>query len=253
MVRKLIGIVAALLLAGIGTVVLISYVKTAEQRALAGEQTVSVLVLQEAISAGTPADQLTGSVKPERVPAKVQAAGSVEALTELDGLVAAVDLVPGEQVVAQRFVDPPTFAARGAVEVPAGLLQVTVSLSPERALGGRLKPGDTVGVLASFGDVSDEEGAESGPTTHLVLHKVLVTNVQGGVAGTASPAPGDEDPGADPSAVPGGNLLVSLALDAGSVERVVFAAEFGSLWLSDEPPDADEAGTRIQTKGTIYR
>jgi pilus assembly protein CpaB len=260
MLRKIIGIVAALLLAGVGTIVLVLYVQSAEQRALAGERTVNVLVLHEAVAAGTPAGQLAASVKPELVPAKVQAVGSVESLDELEGLVAAVELVSGEQVVAQRFVEPVTYAARAAVEIPPGLLQVTVSLSPDRALGGRITPGDTVGVLASFSDgISGEGQAAEGEdpaseaTTHLILHKVLVTNVQGGVATTTSPSPTDEEPGTDQSAVPGGSLLVSLALDAASVERVVFAAEFGSLWLSDQPADAEETGTQIQTKGRIYQ
>jgi pilus assembly protein CpaB len=259
--RRIVGAVLAVLLAAVGTFVLVLYVRGAEQRALAGEETVEVLVVSDPVARGTAVDDLAGVVRAEQVPMKVQArgsVGSVEELAEYEGQVTAVELLPGEQVTSARFIEPQDLS-RAQVDVPDGLLEVTVSLSPERAIGGQMDPGSTVAVLSSFdpfdleGAVSEEEepeeaaGASKTPnTTHIILHKVLVTNVQRDDTGTTD----DEDAG---SRAPSGNLLVTLALDAPSIERVVFTAEHGRLWLATEPGDAPEEGTRIQQRGTIYR
>jgi len=247
MTRRLIGIVAAIVLATIGTLVLVTYVRTAEDRALAGEATVEVLVVKKEIPRGTPAESLEGMVASEKIPAKVQAAGSVASLQGLEGKVASVALLPGEQIVTQRFIAP---QGLGAVEVPEGLLQVTVQLEPQRALGGQIAAGDTVGVVSSFKDGQEDDDQDPSETTHLSLHKVLVTRVQS-ADGTGA-APNGEQPQGE-AAAPAGNLLITLAVDAPSVERIVFAAEHGTLWLSAEPESAPEGGTRIQTMETIYQ
>ena len=62
----------------------------------------------------------------------------------------AVDLVPGEQVIATRFVTPQQLAETREYQIPDELLAVTLSLSPDRALGGELSPGDLIAVIASF-------------------------------------------------------------------------------------------------------
>jgi pilus assembly protein CpaB len=50
---------------------------------------------------------------------------------------------------------------------------------------------------------------------------------------------------------PVGNLFVTLALDGPSVERVVFGAEHGRLWLAAQPADAAEGGTKVQTRAEM--
>ena len=273
--RRLIGISVSLLLAAVGTLLLIGYVRSAEQRALAGERTVEVLVVSQQIPRGTPAEQVGDRVVTELIPAKVQAQQAVASLDDLAGKVAAVALLPGEQIVAARWVDPEILQAAAQVEVPEGLLQVTVSLDPQRAFGGQLKPGDLVAVLASFepfqtgaiepseldeaqeAQVADEEAPErprqTPNSTHIVLHKVLVTNVQVEQLPRVPEEQLDgEEQGYTPDLAPTGNLLISLAVSAPDVERIVFTAEFGSIWLAQEPEDASEEGTRIQSRGTIY-
>lgn len=50
---------------------------------------------------------------------------------------------------------------------------------------------------------------------------------------------------------PVGKLMITLALDAPSVERVVYAAEYGRLWLSSEPKDAQESGIKVRTRADV--
>ena len=266
--RRLIGLVLAILLAAGGTFVLVSYVRGAEDRALAGEQSVEVLVVDRPIAKGTAAASIGPNVKRVLVPAKVQAPGSVADLDVLGDKVAAVDLLPGDQVVAGRFVESKDLVAASRIEIPEGLLQVTLSLSPERAVGGQLQPGATVGVLASF-DSFNVDGVEPGvddglpgagsptasPTrtsnsTHLILHKIVVTNVQVERLPKEDALESSADQGIE--LAPTGNLLVTLAVDAAAAERLVFAAEHGAVWLASEPVDAYEFATQIQTRRTIY-
>lgn len=229
--RRLIGLITSIVLATVGTAALVAYVRSAEDRALADERLVEVLVVSERIESGTKATDVGGAVRAQQVPSKVRAAGAVDDLDDLGELVAEVDLLPGEQVVKSRFVEP-RVVQRG--DVPAGKHELTVPLDAARALGGRIIPGDTVGVVASF----ESDGAEE--VSHLIFHKVLVTAVQ-----REAGEPSDADETDDEK--PQGNLFVSFAVDASTAEQLVFAAEFGKIWLTSEPTDAPEAGTEIQT------
>src|SRR3954452_12476053 len=118
--RRLLAAVAALVLALAGGVVLVAYARGADARAAAGLRTVEVLVVQELGPCGTPADQLTGKVVTELVPAKTAVPGRVQRLADLAGEVATVDLQPGEQLLAGRFSAPDDLRAAGTVDVPAG-------------------------------------------------------------------------------------------------------------------------------------
>lgn len=249
--RRILGLVGALLLAAIGTVMIVAYVHGADTRALKGEKTVRVLVVKKDVPPGTPAEQLGNRVGLTTVVQNDVAQGAVTDVKQLAGRVTSAELVPGEQVVTGRFVDASALRAGGGVNVPAGMLQTTIKLAPERAVGGLLTPGAKVALTASFDDTSNGPHASS----HILLHHVLVTNVQlnqstDAKAFTTKPT-GSSNGAAAPGNAPNGQLLVTLALDAPSVERVVFAAERGSIWLSIEPDDASPAGTKIVTRSNV--
>jgi pilus assembly protein CpaB len=255
MKRRVIGIVAALALASLGTMLLVVYVQSARNEAVAGERMVDVLVVSDPIEKGTAVKDIDDSVDVKQVPAKVRADGAVADLSDLDDKsVAAVDLVPGEQVVATRFVSTQE-AARG--DLAEGLQEVTVPLDPARALGGKIAAGDSVGVFLSF-DPFDigTSGEKTANSTHLQLHKVTVTRVQFDDSGSTSLGSSDDSSNADngegTAAAPAGTFLVTVAVDAPSAEKLVFAAEHGFVWLSNEPKDADEGGTDVVTRGNIY-
>ncbi len=271
--KRLVGLAVAVALAAGGTFVLMNYVRAAEDRVLEGEETVAVYVVSDPVASGQSAAELERYVTVEQLPAKARAAGSVTSLAQLDGQVAAVNLVPGEQLLASRFITPQEFEELDDIEIPAGLLQVSLSLEPERAGGGLLVPGDTVAVVASFDPFTidpgyDETNAEfetfalaaepentkkqaTPNTSHVILHKVLITSVQV----ERLPRETDQE-GAAASGVelaPTGNLVITLATTASDLEKLVFAAEHGFVWLAYEPADAPEGDTEIQTRLTVYR
>jgi pilus assembly protein CpaB len=241
--RRLLAAAAALVLAVLGSVVLVAYARGADQRAMAGLATVQVLVVAEPVAAGTPAAELSALVRTEELPAVAAVPGRVTDLADLTGQVALTDLQPGEQLLAGRFAAPDSLQTPGTVAVPDGLAEVSVLLEPQRAVGGRLVAGDEVGVLISF----------ETPTTHATLDRVLVTQVQGAPAPAVSAAEAGTETASAGSPAPSASLLVTLALPVREAEQVVFGAEHGTLWLALEPADADLEGTEVITPGNVYR
>jgi pilus assembly protein CpaB len=242
--RRLLAAVAALVLLVAGAAVLLAYVNGAERRALAGVQTVDVLVADEPIPAGTPAAELAALVRTEVLPRKAALAGRISDLSELAGRVAAVDLEAGEQLLASRFQRPGDLQAAGTVPVPDGLQEISVLLDPQRVIGARLAAGSTVGVYLSQ-VLPDGTGQ-----TSAVLHHVLVTQVQG----APTPPDPDAEAGVDPAsaAAPATSLMVTLAVTAQDAETVVFGMEHGTLWLSLETDGDETGGTRVVDPSTIY-
>lgn len=241
--RRLLAAAAALLLAGFGMAVLLAYVRGADSRALAGMATVTVLVVDRPVPAGTPGADLGSLVRAEQLPAKAAVDGRVTDLAAIAGQVATVDLKPGEQLLASRFAAPNAMQAPGTVAVPAGTQEVSVLLEPQRAAGGILAAGDTVGVFVSMADPV--------AATHLLLQRVLVTQVHGATAASA-PAKGARTAAAASGPAPTGSLMVTLAVTAKQAEAVVFGAEHGTLWLSLEPAGARTDGTDVLTPGNLY-
>jgi pilus assembly protein CpaB len=227
----------------LGAVVLLAYARSADQRAMAGMRTVQVLVVAQPVAEGTRAEDLAELVSTERLPAAAAVPGRITDLAELAGQVTTADLQPGEQLLASRFAVPDDLQTPGTVAVPAGSAEVSVLLEPQRAVGGRLAAGDLVGVFVSL----DEPAS-----THAVLHRVLVTQVQGAPA----PVDGAEQAGTGTasagSSAPTASLMVTLALTAEQAEGVVFAAEHGTLWLSLEPDGTDLDDTEVITSDNLY-
>ena len=96
MSRRMMGVVAAIVLGALGTFVLVAYVRGAEDRAVAGEKMVGVVVASKTIDAGTAAEDLGSVTTSQRVPQKVRGDGAITSLRDVKGLVTATDLVPGE-------------------------------------------------------------------------------------------------------------------------------------------------------------
>ena len=237
--RRLLAALAALVLAALGAVVLLAYVRGADDRALAGLQTVDVLVVDRLVPEGTPGEELAELVRTERLPARAAVPGAVTDLDELAGRVATVDLQPGEQLLAARFAAPEDLSVPGTVAPPEGAAEVSLLLEPQRAVGGRLAAGDTVGVHVSLDGQTD-----------VVLSRVLVTQVQGAPVAVADGE--GTDTASSGGAAPSASLLVTLGLRPEQAEAVVFGMEHGTVWLSLEPEGVDTSGTEVLTPATVY-
>jgi pilus assembly protein CpaB len=271
MKKRWIGILLSIALAAGGTFVLVQYVGSADTRALAGQETTEVLIVTAPVAAGATVQELAASVTMELIPANVRAPDGVSTLTGLVGQVTAVDLMAGEQVLSTRFVSPEVLAEAAEVDVAPGLIEVTVSLSPERTVGGELDLGDLVTVFASFEPLTSgsptADGADDGTpveagagtpsgvpaSTALIIHNAPVTHIQKVLDPTVpiSDPADDSENGRNPKA-PQDNMLVTLGIDPAQAAQLVYTAEFGTVWLGRESGQVAAADPRTWTRTNIY-
>ncbi len=242
MKTRLLGGLAALLLAVVGAILLFVYVQGAAARAQEGLEPVTVLVVTERVPVGTKASDLTGKVKSEALPKTAVPEGALVTLDGQDGKVTAAALEPGEQLLAARLVDPRELVP-GTVPVPDGLEEVTLLLSPERILGGRLEAGDTVTVYSSFG-TGDQ------PSTGLLFHDVLITAVQKAPSQTKnSSGSGSSEPTVE---MPTGSAFITFARSDADASKLVYGAEFGQLWLAKQTDTTAKTDPAVTTLGGLY-
>jgi pilus assembly protein CpaB len=238
--QRLAAMVGAVVLASVGTFGLVKYVQSARNTAVNAEKSSKVFVAKSSIKAGTNFDALASKVESVAVPVRLQASGSVTNLEDLKGLVNTTDLLAGDQLVKSRFdsaasSQSPEIALAG---LTPGSNEMTLRLSPERALGGALRPGDTVSVVASF---QDDDKAKVGQSVTL-FNKVVVVRVQSAdTSREASNKLSRTEVERQVVAAPTEELLVTVAVDQTNLPKLAFAAEFGQLWLSFEPDSV--AGT----------
>jgi pilus assembly protein CpaB len=244
--RRVIGVGAAVVLAGLGAVGVVSWAKSTKNSAEAQEAQTAVVIVDKHVPKGSNADVIRASTHEATIQLKNRQPGALTNEAQIGNQIAAADLESGDQLIAARL------SAQAPDGGHADKVEISATLSAERAVGGTLKAGDTVGVYLSFEpfDASHAESDTSTPaktpnTTHLEFQQVLVTNVQT----TSDPVSNEKDGQHQVSA---SNYIVTLALTPAQSERFVFATEFGHVWLSNEPATVKDDGTGIVTLGNIY-
>ena len=278
--RRIVGLVAAMLLALVGTVSLVAYVRSAKDQAVAQEELVDVYVVDEFVPKGADPDTIKSSVDIEQVPARLIQTGAVTNLDAIGDQIAASDLQPGDQLLTARLGLEETVSDEITDKV-----QISTLLEAQRAVGGAIQKGDLVGVYVSFdpfdSDVSGEpveaadtaepaaldafgsvpaEAASSEESigsamtpnlSRLEFRNVLVTNVQTTSEPVTSSTEGDDEPTI--AQVSGTQYVVTLAMSPEESERFIFATEFGRVWLSLDPAGVGDDGTRPVTLANMFQ
>jgi pilus assembly protein CpaB len=271
--RRITGILAALVLAIIGTVALVGYVQSAKDKAVGTEALVDVYVVDKLVPKGAEAATIKSSVSLEHIPTRLKQEGVITDLADVGDNVAATDLQPGDQLLEARLAPK----AQVTEEV-TDKVQISFLLDAERAVGGSLQKGDLVGVYLSFEPFDldtaqptdttvvadpavDPAAAIIGDTTtttappkkspnmtRMEFQHVLVTNVHT----TEAPVNADTKDTTAVEQVTAAHYVVTLALSPEQSERLVFATEFGHVWLSNDPATVSDDGTRLITLGNVY-
>jgi pilus assembly protein CpaB len=234
--RRVIAAALALVLSGAGAVLLLGYVGQADQRAMAGMETVKVLVVTAPVAEGAAADTLGIQVTGKTLPKNAVAPGVVTDLKQVTGRVTTTDLQPGEQLLASRFVDPATLTKPGELVLPPGTQQISMSLSAPQAVGGALKAGDRVSFYAESG----------GKGWRRVMQGVLLSKVVGGLV-PAVAAEGKAE--AQPEQAAAGPLMLTFAVTPADAALI---AGFGTgVWLTLEPVGATGKGAAPTNAGSV--
>ncbi|MDR7086072.1 pilus assembly protein CpaB [Aeromicrobium panaciterrae] len=234
MKKKLVAIVSAAVLAIMGIIALVNYANGADERAFDGAQLVEVLVVKDEIPAETPASRITTAVELKKVPVSVRAEGALTSLDSVRSLSTNVSLKPGEQLLKARF-GALTGKDGKSSSLPAGMQEVSISLSAPRMPTGTIKAGDRVGLVVSYAKQGNDGGY-----TNVIKNNLLVTRVSQSALGKV---------GADEAGVPS---LVTFAVDPLDAERIVNAAEFGKVWLTLQNSQTDTSGSKmIESKDVV--
>ena len=239
--RRALAAIAAVILALVGGILLFNYVRQADERALAGTETQDILVVSEVIPANTSAEAAKALVSTEKLPALAVVPGALSDLTGVAGQVTTIELQPGEQLLASRFVDPASLDEPTRIDVPAGFQEVTIQLEAQRVLGGTLKAGDLVGVILSS-TVEDTGAGTTADVTSNVLDQVLVTRVA--LTEPTTTEGGESTPQ---------SLYVTVAVNTPQAETIVFGMEHASVWLTLQPEGPLEGMSEVVTPEVIVR
>lgn len=266
MKRRVITIVLAATLAIVGTLAVLVYVLRADARAVAGQQAVTVLVVDKAIPSGTTAGEAKSKLRKETLPASSVATDALSEITaEQDDLVTSADLKPGQLLLGSMLVSEEQ--ATGDLTIPDGKVAVTITLCSPEAVAGNVRAGSEVAVFGTLvtggtGDITAQPnctgqhkqlvggGAETADgkcpckgigNTRVVIPKVKVLSI-----GPATPpAPKDDAKTANTTFAQGTATatqtdltLVTFAVNQDDAERLILLTQTGLPYLALLGPSA---------------
>ncbi|GLZ35828.1 hypothetical protein Lesp02_80150 [Lentzea sp. NBRC 105346] len=232
MKNRTLVVVLAVVLALVGTVGVFIYVRSADARALAGQQAVTVLVAKERIPAGTSATDAQKLVDTKQMPAGTVPEG---ALSEVDASLN--DLVTSSDVAAGQLLTKPMFVAAASlsdgIAIPDGKIAVTIPTEAWQRAGGLVHKGSKVAVFDTFtilegkgitpaGDGLSKQH-EYNQATRLLLTAVEVLAVTVEDSGNGSTGNTENKVG---------KAIVTVAVSQADAEKLIHGQQTGTLYLA---------------------
>jgi pilus assembly protein CpaB len=218
--RRRLLLVAAVIVAALGTVLVLLYVRGADSRAEQRFETVDVLRATAPIPAGETIETAAANGKLEMQPVP-QAELLPDYQTSIDGLrgqVALTTIYPGEQIISDKFGG--RAAADSPLQIPKGQLAISVNLTDPARVAGFVNPGSQVAIFLNGTDEADGK-----PYTRLLLDRVTVL----GVGSTTPVSTTTTDPAGQQTTEQLPRTLLTLAVDQEDAQRVLFATGNGEL------------------------
>jgi pilus assembly protein CpaB len=250
--RRIVAIFAAAIVALVGVTAVMLYARGADARAVASQQPVNVYVAKSLVPSGT---TLKDSVQSGLIIKTSVAAKGVPlgALTGVDGsngtLFALSDIQPGEFVLTDRFGVKPV--GTKAIEVPAGQVAVSITLSDPARVGTFLTPGSHVVLFDSFEVVGAKvatDAAATGTQTRVLLEDVQVI-AMGEASLTPATAPVD---GEDVKTAPVAGALLTVAVTPADAVRLVHGIQTGRLYAALRGTDAKIDLGKVVSQASLF-
>jgi pilus assembly protein CpaB len=259
MPRRMLLIGLTLLMAVVGTAGLLFYVRQADARAVAGKQTVSVLIAAKKVPAGTTVvdARRSGLLHSETMP-KATVPDDTLLDVEVD-LTTLADQVAAGDIAEGQLIRRPMFVAKAArvsgLVVPDGKLVMTIAVGAAEQVAGYLRAGSMVTVFSTFtvqegqgltpaGDNLDRRH-EYDHATRVLLPKVQVLAI--------GPAQAEEKKSsATPSTDPNAAVLVTVAVTQAEAEKLVHGAQLGHLYLALVPDGVTPTASAGVDSRTVF-
>ena len=237
--RFMIVLISLILAAG-ATVGAAYYIAQLRASLVQGQELVEVVVAKKSIDAGLTVVELfaSGALASEKIPRQYVADGAITSIKDHSERVLSSDLGKGEQLTRAKLkrVDESGLAYR----VPEGKIAVAIAVDEVTGVGGQLRPGDRIDVIATL-----SPGPGDIDTTRVMLQNVEILVTSDSQVGEQ----GDGFVKGHQSGV--GKKTVTVAVTPAHAEKLVFAAEKGHVWfgLRHVANDAYEqtAGQTVQS------
>jgi pilus assembly protein CpaB len=220
--RRTVLLVAALVVAALGTTMVFLYVHGVNDRAVANQHPVVVLVAKTLIEPGTTvtAADADAAFEHKTISRDDLLPKALNQLTPIRGLAATTMIYPGEQIIPAKFGDP---GDASPLVIPAGKLAIGVRLDDPAQAAGFVDAGTSIAIF--FTAPVAKGGAQD--QTQLLLPKVLVLAI-----GSKTAVPLDATTTSGTESDPVSKTILTLALDQKDLQKIVYASAHGRLNLA---------------------
>lgn len=241
MKRRIIAIVAALVVACVGAGAVVAYASSADERAVAGQAVQMAYIAKAEVPLGTTLKQAAAAhlIGPERVVAKGVPRGALTEVSQQSSEVALSNIQPGSIVLKSSFGVPSKARVRTTV-VPKGKVAITVSLADPERVAPLLDPGAHVVIYDTYSpngtdtaSASPSSSSGSSQTTHVLLPDAEVVAVGSDVMANGTAAQGTTNKGKDgasPDAQTASGALVTVAVTPKDAIALVHGIRTGTLY-----------------------
>jgi len=247
--RRVMAVLAAMLIGLIGVAAVLVYAAGADSRAVAGQRTQTVYMAQQMVPSGTTAADAVskGLMVPTQIAVKGVPAGALTTVDAATGkLVALTDIAAGDFVIASRFGTTPTGAK--AIQVPDGQVAISVSLSDPGRVGTFVTPGSRIVIYDTYQPPSGPAGAPGATKqTRVLLDDALVIAV-----GSTSLTPAANANANANGQGQASGALVTVALPPDAAAKLVHGIQTGTLYAGLRGIDTKANLAQIISDATLF-
>jgi pilus assembly protein CpaB len=218
--RRSVLLIAALVIAALGTTMVFIYVSNLNDKAIAKQSPVEVLVAKKPIAPGTSYKDASDAASFEKktVSRDALADGALGSTDPLVGKVTTTAIYAGQQIIPEMFGDAGQIST---LSVPADMLAISVELDDPAQVAGFVEAGTNVAIFLTS-PVAKRGG---GDETHLLLPSVKVLAI-----GNQTAVPQDTTTtGTEEASVP--KTILTIAVKQEDYQRVLFGSTHGKLNL----------------------
>lgn len=215
--------VIAVVLAVSAGLLVFSYSRATQADAAAAEVAEDVLVSTAPIAVGTSLGDARdrGLIEPQTIPARLAPSTSLGVIDSSNEALIAQSAIPAGQVLLAGSFGP-ELAQVTALDIPEGLMAMTVQLEDPAKVGSFLRPGSEISVFNTMEIPGTTTGQPNGRFTTMLIDRVQVLAI--GPVTTQASSSASEDAW--------NQQLVTLAVTARQAELLVHGVRTGSLYLS---------------------
>lgn len=204
--RRTLLLIAALVVAALGTVLVFLYANNARNEGLANQELVSVLVAKSQIEVGTTGATASaaGAFEQQEIPRINVVPGALSDAAPLSSLSALTTIFPGQQIISAQWGS--TGQTTG-LAIPDGKIAMSVQLGDPERVAGFIAPGSKVAIFAT-----------GGPQVRTLLANIPVIGV--GPSGSV-PNASSSGTGGNVEQIP--TAILTLAVTQQEAQKLIYA------------------------------